>query len=275
MYVCLNRGTAGGNLGTEPFTDLAAAAGFQGADVDLGYGVQHGAAKLADLFAARHLRFGGWGLPDWRGDDAAWQEGLGGLGAVADVAAALKIDSCATWLMPASDLPFMENWAFHVRRLKPMAQVLADRGLRLGLEFVAPYHLRAAKPHAFVFTPAQMLELADAVGPNAGLLVDCFHVHAAGEPWDAVARLPGDRIVLAHVNDCPNVPLGQVQDGERLLPGEGVIDLPAFFAALKATGYAGPVSLEVFNADLRALPAEQAAKRAWAATSRVLAAAGM
>ena len=40
--------------------------------------------------------------------------------------------------------------------------------------------------------------------------------------------------------------------------------------ALKQAGYDGPVSLEVFNADLRAMPPLDAARKAWAATKRTL-----
>jgi sugar phosphate isomerase/epimerase len=271
MYICLNRGTAGGGLPFEQFVQLAAEAGFQGADVELGYGVQHGPAALRDLFASRKLKFGGWGLPyDWRADAAKTKEGLANLDKQALLAKELNIDSCATWIMPTSDLPFMENWTFHVDRLKPAAKMLADHGLRFGMEFVAPYHLRRMKPHEFIFTPGAMLELAAEVGPNAGLLVDCFHCNAAGESWDHLAKIPADKIVLAHLNDAPRVPLTEIQDGQRLLPGDGVIDIRAFLGALKTAGYAGPVSLEVFNADLRKMAAPDAAKKAWAATAKFL-----
>ncbi len=75
-YVCLNRGTTGGNLSQEDFVKVAAGAGFAGADVDINYGVQHGVAKLADLYATHHLRFGGWGAPDFRAESAKLPEGL-------------------------------------------------------------------------------------------------------------------------------------------------------------------------------------------------------
>jgi hypothetical protein len=52
MKVCLNRHTAGRGLPLPEFVELAADAGFAGADVDLSFGVEHGAAALADLFVA-------------------------------------------------------------------------------------------------------------------------------------------------------------------------------------------------------------------------------
>jgi sugar phosphate isomerase/epimerase len=275
MYVCLNRGTAGANLPLEAFVKLAADAGFTGADVDLGYGAEKGSSSLRDLYARHNLRFGGWGAPDWRSDPDKARQGVENLPKLARIARELDIDSCCTWIMPSSDLDFIQNWNFHVQRIKPVAQVLADHGLRFGLEFVAPYHLRRKFKHEFISAPGLMLELADAIGPNVGLLVDCFHCHASGTSWEHLSQIPAEKIVLCHLNDCPAVPLDQIQDGNRLLPGDGSIDLPAFFGSLRKAGYEGPISLEVFNAELNALPPQQAATRAWEATSRSLRSGGI
>ena len=122
MYICLNRATAGGSLAFEQFVQLAAAAGFQGADVDLGWAAARSAGALSDLFQSRGLRFGWWGLPyDWRGSEALLDAGLRDLQEMIAIASKLRIDSCCTWVMPSSDLPLSENWRFHVARLKPAA----------------------------------------------------------------------------------------------------------------------------------------------------------
>src|SRR5690348_5319440 len=134
MYLCLNRGTLGGGLPLEKFVQLAADAGFQGADVDLGYGLQHGAPALLDLYQSHHMRFGGWGPPvDQRTDPSRRAEGLKKLAQLSAVAHDVGIDSCCTWIMPSSDQPFQETWAEHVEALRPVAQVLGERGMRLGL----------------------------------------------------------------------------------------------------------------------------------------------
>ena len=272
MHICLNRGTAGRDLPYEQFVKLAADAGFPGVDVDMGWARQHGGAgALRDLLASHNQKPGGWGpAVQWRDDIAKLDEGLTAFDAQAKIARELGIDSCATYILPSSDLPLAENWSFHVQRLRRIAEVLAHHGLRFGLEFVAPHHLRRKWKHEFIFTPGQMLELAAEVGENVGLLVDCFHVHTAGEPQQRVAEIPAGKIVLAHLNDAPKLPVHEVEDGNRLLPGEGAIDTAAFIAALKRAGYDGPVSLEVFSADLRAMPPLDAAKRAWAATQRAV-----
>lgn len=276
MRVCLNRSTCGHGLSQEQFISLAADAGFAGADVDLEYAVTHGAPALADLYARRKMQFGGWGLPfDWRGTEAGQIDGLARLARQAKVAAELGIDSCATWIMPSSDLPFAENWKFHVNRLGAVARVLAESGLRFGMEFVAPYHLRRLKKHEFIFTPGAMLELAADVGKNVGLLVDTFHIHCASEPLSFLAALPASSIVLVHINDAAPGPIHEAHDGKRLFPGDGVIDLAAFFKTLDSTGYKGPVSVEILNAELTSGPAASVARKAWLGASRILAGAGL
>ena len=264
MYVCLNGGTTGRGLAFDEFAKLASSAGFPGCDVDLGYAVKHGAGALGDLFGKLNLRFGGWGPGDWRGTPEAAAECNKQIEAAAPLAAKLGIDSCSTWIMPASDLAFADNRRFHVERLKGVATRLAAHGLRLGLEFVAPYHLRVSKPHEFVFTPGAMLEMAAEIGSNVGLLVDCFHLHCAGVPASYVAKMPADKIVLVHINDAPRVAVSDVADFDRLLPGEGAIDQKAFKAALVSAGYQGPVALEVFGR-LKDVPNDKAARLAVAA----------
>ena len=121
MYICLNRATAGRNLAFEEFVKLASDAGFAGADVELGWARQRSADALHELFESRRLRFGGWGVPfDWRGEDKA-QRAMGSRTSTDSSALAtqLHIDSCATWIMPSSDRRFIENWMFHVERLRP------------------------------------------------------------------------------------------------------------------------------------------------------------
>ncbi|MBC8108374.1 MAG: sugar phosphate isomerase/epimerase [Anaerolineae bacterium] len=274
MYACLNRMTAGAGLSQEEFVKLSADAGFAGADVDINYGAQHGTSALRDLYAQHNQRPGGWGAPDWRTDPVKAKDGIAQLKTLAPIAAELKIDSCATWLLPSSDLPLMENWKFHVERLRPVAQVLADSGLRFGLEFVAPYHARRGKKHEFIFTAGQMLELANDIGPNVGLLVDSFHLYSSGDAMDSIRQIPKERIVLVHLNDAPNIPLPQLQDGARLLPGDGVIDLKKFLATLRAIGYDGPASVEVFSDALKKMPPAESARKAGIATNNVFKSAG-
>ena len=57
---------------------------------------------------------------------------------------------------------------------------------------------------------------------------------------------------------------------ERLLPGEGVIDLAGFLGALRQIGYEDYMGVETFSAELKALTPLAAARRAKAAVDSVL-----
>jgi sugar phosphate isomerase/epimerase len=275
MKVCLNRSTLGRGLPFDRFLSLAADAGFPGADVDLEYAVSHGTSTLRDLYNSRKMQFGGWGVPfDWRGDQSVHDDGMSRFAQRVQIAAELGIDACATYLLPSSDLPFRENWKFHIDRLGAIARILADRGVRLGLEFVAPYHLRRWKKHEFIFTPGAVLELAADIGTNVGLLIDTYHIHCAGEPLTFLSALPKESIVLVHLSDAAPGAIHELHDAKRLIPGDGVIDLAGFLKALNATGYDGPVSVEILNPEISSGPAAQVARKVWLGTSRVITGAG-
>ena len=168
---------------------------------------------------------------------------------LAKVASALGVGRTATWIMPTSDeLTYQENFAFHVERLRPAAAVLADEGVRLGLEYVAPKTLWSSKQYEFVHTMAQMEELCQAVGENVGFLLDSWHWYTAHETAEDVRRLRPEQVVDVHVNDAPaGVEIDDQLDNVRDLPGAtGVIDIATFLSALQHIGYDGPVMVEPF-----------------------------
>ncbi|MDI7277470.1 MAG: TIM barrel protein, partial [Anaerolineae bacterium] len=56
-----------------------------------------------------------------------------------------------------------------------------------------------------------------------------------------------DRLVIVHINDVERLPLAQLTDSHRLLPGEGVLPLREILAPLAGRGYRGAYSLEVMR----------------------------
>jgi sugar phosphate isomerase/epimerase len=92
-----------------------------------------------------------------------------------------------------------------------------------------------------------MLAFAKECGPNVGLLLDSWHWHHAGATTEDIITAGRDRIVHVHFNDSPNLPPEQIHDNQRLLPGEGVINLTGFLQALQTIHYNGALSVEVFG----------------------------
>ena len=77
------------------------------------------------------------------------------------------------------------------------------------------------------------------------------------------------------VNDSPKLAPEKVVDSERLMPGEGVIDLTAFFGALNKIGYTDGVSPEVFGRGLKDMPPEEGAKMGLETTRAAMRKAGL
>jgi 2-keto-myo-inositol isomerase len=119
-----------------------------------------------------------------------------------------------------------------------LARDQADKlGIRIAFEFLG-------FGDCPINTPAIAAETVDNIDA-IDLVLDSCHWHASG--GQSLDAYPVDRLALVHLNDAPDKPPRQIEDEDRLLPGEGVIDLKALTAQLKTRGYSGPWSLETFN----------------------------
>ncbi|QCP61245.1 sugar phosphate isomerase/epimerase [Pantoea sp. SO10] len=110
--------------------------------------------------------------------------------------------------------------------------------------------------------------------PNIGLVVDLFHICALGGYASQLDGIPADRIYEVQLCDMADMPpqdkqpLSEYARHQRLLPGDGIIEVERFVDKLKSAGYSGPVGIEVFNDKLKAQPADVAAQKAWQALNR-------
>ena len=210
----------------------------------------------------------------YRVTEAEWREWLGRLPPLLATARAVGARRAGMWILPGSDeLAFDANFEFHVDRFRPVAELLAAYGIRLGLEFIGPETARRGFRHPFVHSVGMITDLARAIGPNCGLLLDVWHWHCAGGVREDLYGLMRDFIVHVHISDAPSgISRTDIEDNRRKLPGAtGVIDLDGFMQALAAAGYDGPVTAEPFDSELSALPAEEAAARTARATRAAVA----
>ena len=97
---------------------------------------------------------------------------------------------------------------------------------------------------------------------NVGLILDSFHTLGRKLDPDSIRTIPGDRIFFVQLADAPAIEMDLLYWSRhfRNMPGEGDLDLPAFMDALYATGYDGPLSLEIFNDEFRRGDAEMVAR---------------
>ncbi len=283
MYANLNTGAIGVRADLAQTIEYARANGFRGIDFSITEAAELAKLKGVDhvksLFAEAGVRPGSFGFPvEFRKDEATWREGLDALPGLAELAVALGCDRTATWLMPGSDeRDFLENFRFHVARIKPAAEILSSHGIRLGLEFVGPKTLRSRFQHRFIYTLEGMLALGAAMDTgNVGLLLDIWHLYTSYGTNDQVRELRNQDVVVVHINDAPvGVAVDEQLDQVRALPGEtGVLDVAGFLQALRDIGYDGPVTAEPFSQRVREMAPEAAVQATAAAIDQVWQAAG-
>ncbi|WP_026819163.1 bifunctional sugar phosphate isomerase/epimerase/4-hydroxyphenylpyruvate dioxygenase family protein [Arthrobacter castelli] len=85
--------------------------------------------------------------------------------------------------------------------------------------------------------------------PNVGTCLDSFHI--LSRKWDpaGIEDIPAGKIFFVQLADAPTMSMDILSWSRhhRLFPGEGDFELAKFMGHLVRAGYAGPVSLEIFN----------------------------
>jgi sugar phosphate isomerase/epimerase len=261
MYLSLNETLVTKRVQWPDFARLAARVGFPGVDVMVKPAMEAGAAATNSLFSELKIKPAIINFPaEFRKDDAIFRASLPGLEETAKFAKAIHCPRMMTWIVSSSQTPKDELRRIYKQRFTESAQILARYDVRLGLEFLGPLHIRKQFPYEFIWRMPEMLEFAKECGPNVGLLLDAWHWHHAGATTDDIIAAGRERIVHVHFDDAPNLPPEQIRDNERLMPGEGVIDLVGFLHALQKIGYTDALSVEVFGRGLKDMTPEQGAR---------------
>ena len=76
--------------------------------------------------------------------------------------------------------------------------------------------------------------------------------------------LPGAGVAAVQLNDGPLVTDDFLKHAraQRKLPGDGDLDVVGLIRAVQASGYSGPYCVEVNTPEFRALPVDEAARKA-------------
>lgn len=254
----------GGSPSLEDQLDIARRAGYDGLDVDIN-GLHRRAqetslAAVRDLFAGYGVAPAGSGLPvNWLAPADEFAAQLKALPPLARTMADLSCPRTFTWVSPTTDRDVAEFRAFAVDRFSAIAKVLADAGVRLGLEWIGPQTCRKSGT-PFLWKMSHALGLIDDIGlDNVGLLVDSWHWYMAEDTLQELAALRPEQIVHCHFEDAPDRPLAEQMDMEREVPGRGIMPLVEFCRTLRDIGYKDYLAVEVFGAGLRDLPPLEAA----------------
>jgi sugar phosphate isomerase/epimerase len=283
FYNVLSLGRLGFHASFPDSVRLAVQHGFEGVDPSLDYFSQLSDEEMVrtlDDLKSKNLKLGDAGLPvDFRKDEVTFNDGLAKLPAAAKTLKRAGVDRVSTYILSSSDdLTYPQNFRQHACRLRECARVLADHGLRFGLEYVGPRTSWRAKRNAFIHTLSEDKELMVAIGTNnLGAQLDSFHWYNAEETAQDIESLRNRDVVTVDLNDAPaGLTLDQQEDLSRELPAAtGVIPVKDFLGALAAIGYDGPIHAEPFNKALRAMPIDQACAASAAAMKKAFALAGL
>ncbi len=276
MYLSLNSTLVAGRVPWPEFARLAARVGFPGVDLSTSGAMKEGVGATRALLEQTKLIPAVAGFPvEFRKDDETFQRDLANLEAAAQFVAAIGCPRMSTYLLSSAERPKPEQRKIYKGRLRPAADILARSHVRLGLEFLGPLHLRKMFPYEFIWRMDEMLEFAKEIGPNVGLELDSWHWHHSGATASDIVAAGKDNIINVQINDAPRLPPEQIRDDERLMPGEGVIDLASFFRALKQTGYDEGISPEVFGRGLNKLAPEDGARLGLETARAVMLKAGL
>jgi 2-keto-myo-inositol isomerase len=91
------------------------------------------------------------------------------------------------------------------------------------------------------------VQAADA---QACVLVDVFHLYKGGSDIAGINLLRGTALGVIHTNDYPATPpREQINDAQRVYPGDGIAPLTELFHILREIGWRGHLSVELFNKD--------------------------
>jgi 2-keto-myo-inositol isomerase len=137
-----------------------------------------------------------------------------------------------------------------------LAEATEDVGVDIAIEFNWSPIVKSLQ------SAVRVAQIAD--HPRVGVLFDTAHYHVTPTKLRDINESSVRYIKHVHLDDMPDTPADlSHRDFDRVLPGEGVIDLSEIISALEQNGYEGYFSIEMFSAKLWRLPAKEAARRCY------------
>ena len=147
-----------------------------------------------------------------------------------------------------------------IESFKRAADICGKYGLRLAFEF------NAGHPSVNRIAPAvEIIHGADR--PNAGILLDTYHLERGGDGGDGFADVAPEDIAAFQYSD---VPAGESPNRptDRLPPGQGVIRWVEALRLLHRKGFTGYLSYEAPNRMPGSVPRLRSAARRWKRRAR-------
>jgi sugar phosphate isomerase/epimerase len=128
-----------------------------------------------------------------------------------------------------------------VAGLREIAREAERIGVRIALE---PFQLEGIESWSIANTLTDAAELIDEIGsPAVGIQFDVWHLWNTPDLFEEIER-HADSIAGVHVSDWREPTRGWA---DRVLPGDGVANVPAILGALERAGWDGFYDIEIFS----------------------------
>jgi len=151
-----------------------------------------------------------------------------------------------------------------VKVLRELCDISAAHNVSLAFEFLGQPNCSVQR----LGLAAEIVREADR--RNSGLVIDSFHFYAGGSTIDMIEKLDPKLIQIFHINDAEDLPLEQLEDRHRLLPGLGILPLREMISAFRRIGYDKVASVEIFRPEYWERDPFELARAAHDATKNIL-----
>ncbi len=223
-----------------------------GPDVLDAYLARHAADELKELLARNRMAVATAALgPSWNMEGELWDQALAQaeprLELLAELGGKVTFSAPNRWMKAVGEA----EWDWLVNKFRAYADWVGAYGLEVVFEFLGP---QVGRPdprrimYPWIMSLEAALELIERVErSNLGLILDVIHWWAGGGTYEDLHKVKGLPLTL-HVFDLPGgVDPETMADSDRVLPGEGIIDLVRWLGILKRDGYEGDVMPEVLG----------------------------
>ena len=273
MIPCIDPATTGFDVPLADYLEAASRSGFRAVEFSIVKAAEFIEGRpshtLNALAASLHLELGqftcGTGIPsNITVSEAAFGAGLRRWRDNCELASALGCKRASILVNSIKGDGFEEpgtrlSASEIIERLKRLADIAAQYGVFISVEFVDRDYLRQA---------GEILQRVEAA--NVGLLLDTFNLYDIPDPLSYLSRLPPGMISWIQIADAEDAPAHAASGAsatqakpQRTLPGMGRLNLHAILEACRRCGYEGHVSVEVYGDErLSALPLRAKTERA-------------
>ncbi len=168
-------------------------------------------------------------------------------------------------LVPAmTTKPTEDDYKRGVENLREAADLAGQFGVSLLFEFSRFFTLASSLTTALMF-------VRSANHPHVRLMIDTYHLWIGSSKFEDLESIRDGELAHMHFEDTPREPVRELlEQRHRVLPGDGVAPLRKIVEAMKRKGYAGALSVELFDPAFQQMEPFQLATKIRAAVEPLL-----